>query len=281
MSGRITIGADPEFFLRDRDTGNPMPVCGLLGGTKETPLQYGNYGLQEDNVMCEYNIPPVSDAVRFATHIKRGRESVMEHLESKFPQRFEPDASPARLFSHAAIDHPQARMFGCSPDFDAYTLGQRNRRIDPMELMEERGGWRFSGGHVHIGFRDMQRFQVPAYVAAQFADALIGLHVLRHDRQGKRRQFYGTPGRYRPTNYGIEYRMLSTMWTSDVAVSELVGSCAMALGRYLCKPEAEIRKAWSEIPWMDVRRAIETEDHTLAQSLRSYIGTVTKINEEF
>jgi hypothetical protein len=274
MTSQITIGADPEFFIRDRETGITVPVCGLLGGTKGAPIPRGQYGLQEDNVMCEYNIPATGDVSRFARHVAAGRAAVMEHLNERYPGVYEADMTPSRVFTFEQLAHPQAAVFGCSPDFDAYQLGQANRRIAPQELMEPRGGWRFSGGHVHIGFREGQKFDVPHYVAAQFADVFISLPNLRFDAQGKRRQYYGTAGRYRPTPYGIEYRTMSNLWTATPNASEHVGSYAMYLGQFLQRSKADIRRAWSEIPWQDVKRAIETEDLNLASALHSHTSSL-------
>lgn len=267
---KITIGADPEFFIREADTGLSIPVCGLLGGTKEKPIPVGAYGVQEDNVMCEYNIPPVTDVARFARHIREGRAAVMERLGVTYPGRYDTDLAPSRLFSHAALDSAQARVFGCSPDFDAYAMGAPHRRFIPEELEEERGGWRFAGGHVHIGYHEVQSFDVPPYVAAQFADVFIGLTALEHDKQGKRREYYGTPGRYRPTSYGIEYRTLSNAWTYTIPASERVGMSALRLGMFFRSNEAFVKKVWSEIPWQDVRRAISTENVGLANTVRNY-----------
>lgn len=267
---KITIGADPEFFIREADTGTTVPICGLLGGTKERPLSRGPYGLQEDNVMCEYNIPPATDLSRFARHIVEGRAAVLARLNEQYPGKYVEDLAPSRLFSHQALETPQARIFGCSPDFDAYTLGSPTRRIMPDELDDERGGWRFAGGHVHVGYTETQSFAVPPYVAAQFADVFLGLHFVELDKQGKRRGFYGTPGRYRPTSYGIEYRTLSNVWTYRHDHAEAVGHWAFRLGLFFRGKEAFIKKVWSEIPWQDVRRAISTEDAALAGTVQRY-----------
>lgn len=268
---RATIGSDPEFFIKDRRTGVPTPICGLLGGTKGKPVMKGVYGVQEDNVMCEYNTPPVSDANMFAQHAIRGRTAVLDTLNANQPNRFEPDLAPSRLFGLALLETPQAKTFGCSPDFDAYQMGMPNMRIDPAILTTDTGGWRFSGGHVHIGFREGQKFDIPPYVAAQFADVFLGLYAATFDLQGERRKHYGTAGRYRPTPYGIEYRTLSNVWTYEMHTAETVGYYALALGNFLARKEPEIKRLWSEIPWMDVKRAIESENRDLASNLTAYV----------
>lgn len=282
LTNSVSIGADPEFFVRRTDTGSPYPIVGLLGGTKGKPVpvgRNGEYGMQEDNVMAEYNIPPSTDIYPFITHIQRGRDAIMEHLERTAPGTYEVDNAASRVFPHQLLATEQAMTFGCSPDFDAYTMGTKIQRIEPNALHTEDGigAWRFCGGHVHLGYKHMLKAEMPDYVAAQFADLFLGITMMGYDRQGKRRQFYGTPGRYRPTDYGIEYRTLSNLWTLDAARTETVGAHALALCTFLTKPEATIKKAWAEIPWVDVKRAITNEDVALAGTIRSYARSTIRM----
>ena len=86
-----------------------------------------------------------------------------------------------------------------------------------------------------------------------------------------RRKFYGTAGRYRPTPYGIEYRTLSNRWTYTLHDCGLMAMHASAFGQFLTRPEADVRRAWSEIPWQDVKRAVEQEDVALASTLIGYV----------
>ena len=98
--------------------------------------------------MAEYNIPASSDHNTFAAHIARGRDSILAHLSEKYPGMYELDYAPSRLFPAALLDTPQAKMFGCSPDFNAYDLGAPIPRIDP---------------DVHIAFRERVRLKHPAH----------------------------------------------------------------------------------------------------------------------
>jgi hypothetical protein len=70
--------------------------------------------------------------------------------------------------------------------------------------------------------------------------------------------------------YGIEYRTMSNAWTRQVGTSERVGMYAQALGSFLCRSKADIKRVWAEVPWQDVKRAIENEDVALASSLVGY-----------
>jgi len=54
----ITIGGDPEFFLKNKNTGEFIPAIGLIGGTKKEPIDISpegktGYALQEDGVAGE------------------------------------------------------------------------------------------------------------------------------------------------------------------------------------------------------------------------------------
>ena len=56
-----TFGSDFEIGVANIKKKKIIPVCGLLGGTKDDPKEIGNYcQVQEDNVMAEFNIPPVN-----------------------------------------------------------------------------------------------------------------------------------------------------------------------------------------------------------------------------
>jgi hypothetical protein len=268
----ITMGADPEFFVRRIDTGAPHPICGLLGGTKDRPRMVGHYGLQEDNVMAEFNIPPVTDINLFSAHITSGRNTVLSILNSEHGGIFEIDPAPSRLFPSFHLRSEQANMFGCSPDFDAYMLGAPNPRIQPLELERPEGSWRFCGGHIHIGYKTVAP-DLPEYVAAMFCDLFLGIGMVSNnfDKQGERRRYYGTPGRFRPTPYGLEYRTLSNFWTHSPMMVETAGYYVDAFGRFIAHGDAAIKKYWAEVPWQDVRRAISEERADLAHSLVTYV----------
>jgi hypothetical protein len=271
-SSSPTLGADPEFFIRRTDTGAPFPICGLLGGTKGKPIMLGDYGAQEDNVMAEYNIPPATNYVGFSEHIMMGREALLRSLNEKFPGQYELDKACARLFPNDYLRSEQAQMFGCSQDFDAYNTGTPFPRPDRSRMVSRDGEWRFAGGHVHFGYKHYLGEKFPEYVVALFADVYLGLPLVRFDKQGVRRQFYGTPGRYRPTKWGIEYRTLSNLWTFDLGYSEHVGMQATKLGEFIKRPPADIRRCWAEIPWDSVRTSIETEDYRTAEQIVAHLN---------
>lgn len=253
----ITIGTDPELFLKDTRTGGVVPVCGLVGGEKGKPLDLKDgYGVQEDNVMLEFNTPPAEDAYTFADSVVTGLNRSLELVRTKH-EHLEFDTESERLFTTAALESKQALEFGCSVDYDAYTQGGNFTPVDPAKLEVETGAWRFAGGHVHVGY---EKGEIPDFVAASFGDIFLGLPSVGLDKQPLRRALYGAPGRFRPTPYGIEYRVLSNFWVMETSLIEQVGHRAYAMGAFLESGMSRVQAAFKEIPWADVRKAIAEED---------------------
>lgn len=262
----ITLGADPEFFVQ-RD-GVPEVVVGQLGGTKGAaiPMFDTHFGIQEDNVMAEWNIPPAHDADDFSWYIDQGMETALRFVRTKMGEDVGLLKSCAVEFPVEVLQSKQARTFGCSPDFDAYRQGAACTPINPSIV----GNWRFAGGHVHIGFSGGD---IPKFVAAAFCDAFIGLWSIQSgDVQGKRRELYGSPGRYRPTEYGIEYRVLSNFWTYDPVRARNCGYEAWLVGSLMESDPKFVQHWFKELPWGDIRNAISREDRRLACDLVNYIA---------
>jgi hypothetical protein len=267
----VTIGTDPEFFLGDPE-GKLLPVCGLLGGTKGDPLDIGaGFGLQEDNVMVEWNMPPCTSPDAFADFSLEGLERVMNFVHTKVPDAIRMPESTA-VFPRAALTSEQAMEFGCSPDYDAYERGAPVPTVDPARLMQKNGSaLRFAGGHIHLGYDNPN--DVPEFVVASLCDVYLGLRaVYSGERQGERRQMYGMPGRFRPTSYGIEYRTLSNYWLGDWDEAYALANAAIRVGFMVQRDVTEVQTMFREMPWNDVRRAIINEDRALAQNLLRHVN---------
>lgn len=266
----LSIGTDPELFLRDTRTGAATPVCGLIGGTKDSPIPMegmaDGYAVQEDNVMLEFNIPATTSANRFARRVDDGLRYIRQLVRTSLPNHDLDTGACSRLFSFEDLSSRQAMVFGCSPDFNAHEQGQPWPTVKPVALEDQGGAWRFAGGHVHLGYES----EVPEFVAAAFADVYLGLPSVSLDQQGLRRTLYGQAGRYRPTSYGIEYRTLSNFWIWDTMLAQDIGTRALRLGYMLEERQDELQRLYAEIPWSDVRDAINTENEEKAADLIVY-----------
>lgn len=203
MYTNITVGADPEVFLLGPD-GNPMPAIGLLGGDKKNPNQITeHHSVQEDNVMAEFNIPPVTTAATFV------RENNYCLKAIKDITGLSPLIKPSVEFDPSDLQSEKAKEFGCSADNNAWADGAQNPVIDPPET------WRFAGGHIHVGYDNHNFDNRIALIKAM--DLFLGMPAMLLDKDIPRRNTYGTPGRFRTTSFGVEYRTLSNFWLQSEA----------------------------------------------------------------
>ena len=207
MTGQISlVGADPEVFIRDKLTKLAVPCIGILNGTKKVPFEVPKGALQEDNVMAEFNIDPAASREDFLGNIRTVMDGMSDILDSRGYELF---IAASQLFQPVQMRHPQARIVGCKPDYNAYTL-KKNRPVELPELE------RYSGGHVHISFDHESNMDLINVIRA--LDVVLGLPSLVLDKDNKRRERYGKAGAYRPTNFGgVEYRSLSNFWLQSDA----------------------------------------------------------------
>lgn len=202
----VTVGCDPEMFLWNVIEDKPVPVCGLVGGTKDNPLPITNEGhaLQEDNVAVEFCIPPCINKYDFVRHIT----FVKNYIDNTILQPLgliSRCVSSAR-FTEKELDNYQAQTFGCDPDFNAWTEQQNEvDKTDPL--------LRTAAAHIHIGYQNPTSNTSMAIIQAM--DLFIGLPSVLLDTDTERRKMYGKAGEYRLKVYGVEYRVLSTFWTGN------------------------------------------------------------------
>lgn len=206
MTKRIPlIGSDPEMFVARN--GQPSSAIGLIGGSKNEPRRVNLGALQEDNVLLEFNIDPASNLEEFQRNIKavleQGRDSIRQYeldVQRKLSSHVYP-LETLRSFGKPAF------VFGCEPDFNAWTF-QPNvmpKDVDP--------GLRTAGGHLHIGYGHLEEVTVETSEAiAQMCDFVLGLPSLLMDTDDMRRALYGKAGAIRYKSYGVEYRTLSNFW---------------------------------------------------------------------
>ena len=273
----ITLGADPELFIRDESTRQLVPSCAMIGGSKGNPMPLGprGYGIQEDNVMVEFNVPPMRTPEELGLAVIRGRNASLDLVRTRFDNQNLRWASKSEYVFHSSLlVHPLANTFGCSTDYNAYEGGAAYPVVSPDVLAHDFGQWRFAGGHVHLGYENAAR--VPGHVVASICDVFIGLALVGLDPQRQRRTLYGQPGRYRDTAYGIEYRTPSNVWVLDSMGGE--AQTAVCEGAYYAAslidtaddPD-ELKSSYSKVPWGDVRRAMTQDDRQLARTLRRFI----------
>jgi len=263
-----TIGADPEFFIRSE--AGVHPITGLLGGEKGAPVEVEDdghtYGMQEDNLMAEYNVPATeAGSSEFAETVTRGRELTLARIRESLPEA-QFVLRPEVEFEEHHVLTPQGQMFGCAPDQDAYANGDYRA---PLRLTHgSEYPVRFAGGHIHIG----HSLDIPNHVIVQFLDATIGLAGVMHDSALERREYYGKAGVYRDKPYGLEYRTPSNWWIWSKDHAEHVESTVFYLLSSLEGEMRQMQEYYSALPLGDIERAIRFRNLPLAQDIVSFMG---------
>ena len=124
MIRNIMIGSDPELFIVNKKTGKVVSSIGIIPGEKgnayRSPDMPEGYGLQIDNILAEFNIPPAKTKQEFINSINYMKKYIQD-----FVKKINPDLD-IMCVSSAIVDDDQlqseeAKLFGCSVDYNAYT----------------------------------------------------------------------------------------------------------------------------------------------------------------
>lgn len=210
----VTVGCDPEFFLRkDYRPVSAHEFLSTFGG-KYNPLKVDHGAVQVDGTAIEFNIDPASTASEFVFNV----DAVLKYLRNSIPSTFEFKYEPVQVYDSDTFRQipDDAKELGCEPDFDAYTLFP-NAKPDVTSHM------RTASGHIHVGWtddldvNDPQTLRDCAALVKQL-DAILYPASLLWDKDGLRRKMYGNPGAFRPKRYGVEYRTLSNAWLKHKTV---------------------------------------------------------------
>ena len=206
MTELALIGADPEVFLKIKDTDFFVPSLDMIGGSKESPLRVDKGALQEDNVAAEFNVDPTDNAEEFSNTVFH----VMDQLNDKVGNNVELSIQASAEFEAEMLDDPRAQAIGCDPDFNAYTNKQNKYEID-----YETSGVRYAGGHIHLGSKSITTKPKELLALVKMMDLHVGTLLTFLDTDTKRLRHYGRAGNYRVKPYGVEYRTASNFWLTS------------------------------------------------------------------
>lgn len=218
----VLIGADPELFVQDKDSGSFVSAYGLIQGDKDNPTPVHLGAVQVDGMALEFNIDPASTEGEFVHNIN----SVVEQLKGMVPT-FNVLAVPVAHFGEEYIkaQPEKAKELGCNPDYNAYTYSENVRPNADLPF-------RTGAGHIHIGWTKGQEifedrhFSTCCAVTKQL-DVFLGIPSVLFDDNVQRREMYGKAGAFRPKTYGVEYRVLSNVWVADDKLKSWVYSAVM------------------------------------------------------
>lgn len=202
------LGTDPEWFLT-KDGTTPVSAIGKFGGTKQKPKPLPKLGKgfawQEDNVTVEYNIPPCDNVDKWLENNLSIQESITLHAKQL---GLKPLIQASAVFPKEELLDPRAWIFGCEPDFNAWTLKPNPKPQSENIFL------RSAGGHLHIAFdgNKMEKIEL-----VRVLDVMVGIPCALADPDKQRQELYGKAGAFRYKPYGIEYRTPSNYWTKNVS----------------------------------------------------------------
>ena len=214
MKKKCTVGADPEFFLKRKDNGKYVSAIPHIQGTKRKPQLLKSGGnVQRDNVALEFAIDPAVDGDDVVNKVR----NAFKEIRGLIPEECDITADPSADFDEDQLAHEEAQRFGCDPDYCAWDI-----RVNDPPICDN-PSLRTCGGHIHVGHQhgDGNEFlhdPMGKITLVRIMDAIHGIASVLLDSSEKaieRRKLYGKAGCHRPTEYGVEYRVLSNFWFKD------------------------------------------------------------------
>ena len=242
-----TLGADPEFFVGD-SKGKILASDKFFPG-KEKPIKFKGLNSQTtggselklffDGIQAEINIGVQYCREYLAWNVRECLKKARTRIH-KVCGTHQIILKPSVRVSKKVIAEadPEARRFGCMPDFNAYTLTTNTGEIDATKHP-----YRYAGGHIHLGVSSayVNKTSSEGKIAKteeghiriiKLLDLIVGIPcvLLDNSREAvRRRSSYGKAGCFRPTPYGIEYRTPSCWWIkSPMTVSLILGLARLA-----------------------------------------------------
>ena len=196
MLDNYTIGSDPELFLFNNKTKKVVSAIDKIPGTKEVPHTEGlpeGFGLQTDNILAEFNIPPVSRESDFVKNIEFMKD-IIRKMAKSFDENFDIMCTASAKVPAKELKHPQAKQAGCDPDYCIYTTGPNI----PASLGKTTS--RSAGFHIHVGYEN--NTIDTSLLMLRYIDVYVGLPSILYDTDAERRKLYGKAGCFRLQPYG-------------------------------------------------------------------------------
>ena len=235
----LTFGTDPEVVLTDASQDwKPVSALRVLRRDKHEAIDLGDgikcYG---DNALLEFSMPPEDSPEDMVTGLHKAFTRFQEkqggarwRIWPKTCQIYDRDEL-MDVASETQIDEATKKPkllnhweSGCNPNYDVYKQ-EKNRAADFTD------GSRTGSFHIHIGDIDFDKGGSPLDgieakgVAVRLMDIYVGIPsiVMDQDPSSKfRRKLYGKAGEFRPTYYGIEYRVLGNWFLNSPDTTRLI-----------------------------------------------------------
>lgn len=217
----LTIGVDAEVFLKLKNSDEVISAEGLVKGSKYKPFRFDKatskwFTTQLDNVLLEFTIPPTNKVREFVQYINKA----MNYAKSTLPDNVEPLIQASACLDEKYLQTEQAQMFGCDPDFNAYTKFMNYKPECEDHTL------RSCGSHIHIGYNGVEvpfkddeiyNYNVDEQRARliQAMDLFVSVPLVLMEPDSERKRLYGKAGAFRPKPYGVEYRTTSNWYLTS------------------------------------------------------------------
>lgn len=253
---QATFGTDPEFVLIEEETNRIVSAIPVLRRSKENKIDLKDGAkIYYDNILAEANIDPSNDKNELKARLRdlyqKSRAILKKHRLG---------AVASHEFAKEFCRSKKAREFGCAPELDIYEGGVS---VFPPDNV---GNFRSAGGHIHIGGLEEYSFG-EKFPLIPLMDLYVGLPSVLLDNDPSsvpRKILYGKAGRFRNTEYGIEYRVLSNFWLSKPELADVIYDLTMqAVSCFQEKQYEQLQMSHIE----DVRRIINEGDKRGAAEL--------------
>lgn len=225
----VTIGADPEMFIIDTAKNNKViSSIGIIPGKKGEPFVEkswpNGFGLETDNILAEFNIPPCSSRLEFLANIEFMKDYVRQFVKKICPT-YDIQCIASREVDADQLTTPESMEFGCDADYNAYT-----EEINQKPVCDDKN-LRSAGFHVHIGYDGFNA--ITSLHLVKMLDVFLGIPSILVDQDTKRRSLYGKAGNFRLQPWGVEYRVLSSfMMSSDNLICSVYNNVMQAINLY-------------------------------------------------
>ena len=112
---KYLFGSDPELFIINEKTNKVVSSIGLIPGKKDHPFidkEWKNgFGLETDNILAEFNIPPTDNIDEWLNSFK-----FMKVYINKFVKKFNPDYGiqciASKMVDDDQLNSKEATEFG-------------------------------------------------------------------------------------------------------------------------------------------------------------------------
>lgn len=207
MISNIKIGSDPELFIVDTTTNKVVSSIGIIPGEKGKAFKpkgfKKGFGLQVDNILAEFNIPPVNTEQAFVDNMTIMKDYIRDFVKQHNPN-LDILCKASELVDEDQLQSKESQEFGCTEDYNVYTESANPRPNGVATNL------RTTGVHVHVSYDNVSIKE--SLMVIKYMDAFLGLPSIIYDKDNRRRELYGKAGCFRLCPYGFEYRTLSGYW---------------------------------------------------------------------